>query len=57
MNEHVIGLEGSEETALKWRDLDNVGLKFWNDKRPARKYLYYHCITTVLRYVRFEKHG
>lgn len=28
-----------------------------NDKRPARRYLYYHYITTILRYVRFEKHG
>lgn len=42
---------------MKWRDLDNVELKFLNDKRPAQRYLYYHYITTILRYVRFEKHG
>ncbi|MCJ1368314.1 hypothetical protein MMC16_007456 [Acarospora aff. strigata] len=56
-NEHVISLGGSEGTAVKWRDLDNAELQFLNDKRPARRYLYYHYITTILRYVHFEKHG
>lgn len=56
-NEHVVSLGRSEVTAVKWRDLDNAELQFLNDKRPARRYLYYHYITTILRYVRFEKHG
>lgn len=53
----VINLGGSKVTAVKWSDLDNVELQFLNDKRPARRYLYYYYVTTILRYVRFEKDG
>lgn len=56
-NEHVISLAGTEGKAIRWNDLDGTELQFRISKRPARRYLYYHYITTVLRYIRFEKHG
>ncbi len=56
-NQTVKTLGGPVTTAIRWRDLDNTELEFQNDKRPARRYLYYHYITTILRHARYEKHG
>ncbi|KAI9863080.1 MAG: hypothetical protein M1813_003900 [Trichoglossum hirsutum] len=41
----------------KYRDLDGTELEFKNDNRPAHRFLYYHFVSTLLRYIRCEKPG
>ncbi|KAH0562615.1 hypothetical protein GP486_002707 [Trichoglossum hirsutum] len=41
----------------KYGDLDGTELEFKNDNRPAHRFLYYHFVSTLLRYVRYEKPG
>ncbi len=41
----------------RYRDLDGRELLFKNSSRPGTRNLYYHFVTTLLRYVRYEKHG
>jgi hypothetical protein len=38
-------------------DLDGTELEFKNENRPAHHFLYYHFVSTLLRYVRYEKPG
>ncbi|KAI9773301.1 MAG: hypothetical protein M1839_002161 [Geoglossum umbratile] len=38
-------------------DLDGTELEFKNENRPAHRFLYYHFVSTLLRYVRYEKPG
>ena len=45
------------DSSTKYDDLDGRELEWKNDNRPARRYLYYHFVTTLLRYVRYEKPG
>lgn len=45
------------ESSLTYNDLDGRILEWKNDNRPARRFLYYHFVTTILRYTRFEKPG
>ena len=45
------------ETATKYDDLDGRVLEWKNENRPTRRFLYYHFVTTVLRYVRYEQPG
>ncbi|KAI4122155.1 MAG: hypothetical protein LQ347_006600 [Umbilicaria vellea] len=52
LRRHRVG--GSEST---YDDLDGRLLEWQNDNRPARRFLYYHFVTTLLRYVRYEKPG
>ncbi|KAI9716909.1 MAG: hypothetical protein M1812_005058 [Candelaria pacifica] len=47
---HKVG--GSGPT---YNSLDGSELEFKNDRRPGKRYLYYHYISTILRYVRYEK--
>ncbi|KAI9880842.1 MAG: hypothetical protein M1830_010437 [Pleopsidium flavum] len=42
---------------LTWKQLDGRELQFKNNQRPGSRYLYYHYVSTLLRYVRFEKPG
>ncbi|KAI9761976.1 MAG: hypothetical protein M1840_001505 [Geoglossum simile] len=46
----------------RWRfkkigDLDGTELEFKNENRPAHRFLFYHFVSTLLRYVRYEKPG
>jgi hypothetical protein len=36
-------------------ELDGTELEFKNDNRPAHRFLYYHFVSTLLRYIRYEK--
>lgn len=45
------------ETDTKYDDLDGQALEWKNGNRPSRRFLYYHFVSTVLRYVRYEKPG
>ncbi|KAI9764138.1 MAG: hypothetical protein M1840_008698 [Geoglossum simile] len=38
-------------------DLDGTELEFKNENRPAHRFRYYHFVSTLLRYVRYEKPG
>jgi HNH endonuclease len=38
-------------------DLDGIELEFKNNNCPAHRFLYYHFVSTLLRYVRYEKPG
>ncbi|KAI9861263.1 MAG: hypothetical protein M1813_005436 [Trichoglossum hirsutum] len=38
-------------------DLDGTELEFKSDNRPAHRFLYYHFVSTLLRYIRYEKPG
>ncbi|KAI9779816.1 MAG: hypothetical protein M1839_007129 [Geoglossum umbratile] len=46
---HKLGIVTSYE---KYGDLDGTELEFKNDSRPAHRFLYYHFVSTLLRYVR-----
>lgn len=48
---------GSSESSRTYNDLDGRLLEWKNDNRPARRFLYHHFVTTLLRYVRYEKPG
>lgn len=37
--------------------LDGTELEFKNDNRPAHRFLYYYFVSTLLRYIRYEKPG
>lgn len=52
LRKHDVG-----DSSTKYDDLDGRLLEWKNENRPARRFLYYHFVTTVLRYVRYEKPG
>lgn len=52
VRKHPVG-----ESSTTYNDLDGRTLEWKNDNRPARRFLYYHFVTTLLRYVRYEKPG
>lgn len=53
LHQHRVGSSQS----ITNNDLDGRLLEWKNDNRPARRFLYYHFVTTLLRYVRYEKPG
>ncbi|KAI9768930.1 MAG: hypothetical protein M1840_004526 [Geoglossum simile] len=53
---HKLGLV-SCTSYEKYGDLDGTELEFKNDNRPAHRFLYYHFVSTLLRYARYEKPG
>ena len=57
MNEKLRTYGINSERYKKYGDLDGTELEFKNDNRPAHRSLYYHFVSTLLRYVRYEKPG
>jgi len=43
--------------ARTYGELDGIELEFKNNNRPAHRFLYYHFVSTLLRYMRYEKPG
>ena len=52
LRNHPVG-----DSSTKYDDLDGRELEWKNDNRPARRFLYYHFVTTLLRYARYETPG